>query len=108
MASVLPNDERADAVRSSEIAAAPQFRAGVASHAANGSNEPARMLRERLLATIPSDRIDRLSEVDLRLELERIAEEMDDGESSVQSYDKHEALVNQVVDEIRGYGPLGD
>jgi pilus assembly protein CpaF len=112
MASSRPNDERAEVVRSSEITAARHVHAGAAApvtiDASDSSAGLARVLLERLLSKIPRDRVDALSEVELRIELVRLAEELAPEDQSAQGYDRQEALVNQVVDEIRGYGPLGE
>jgi pilus assembly protein CpaF len=110
MASTQPNDERADSVRSGETTGAQQLQSGAAAPAidsASGFGKLARVLHERLFSKISRDRVDALSEVELRIELVQIAEEIVNEDESALGFLQQEALINQVVDEIRGYGPLG-
>src|SRR5262249_21367540 len=73
----------------------------------NGHAELDPVLHDRLLAGLACERIDALSEVELRKELSRLAEEIALQNDGALDYNQHETLINQVVDEVRGYGPLG-
>jgi pilus assembly protein CpaF len=65
------------------------------------------VLHERLLAAFAREHVDSLSDVELRNELVRRADEITQENEASQHHPPHEALVNHAMDEIRGYGPLG-
>jgi pilus assembly protein CpaF len=64
-------------------------------------------LREQLLARVPPDWLERLSEPELRPELARLAKELAYQDPRALDYQEQEALIDQVLDEVLGYGPLG-
>src|SRR5579864_1999691 len=66
-----------------------------------------RHLHKQLLSSIPADRVERLSEPELRHELGRLAEELFRHNSDLLGFSGKQLLVEQVVDEVLGYGPLG-
>jgi pilus assembly protein CpaF len=65
-----------------------------------------RRLYQRLLAAFPPNRVERLSESELRLELGRLADEPAHEDSGSLDHHEREAVINQVLDEVLGYGPI--
>jgi pilus assembly protein CpaF len=65
-----------------------------------------RRLHQQLLATISAGRLERLSEPELRLELGRLVEELARQNAAFLELPEQEALVEQVLDEVFGYGPI--
>ncbi len=80
----------------------PVLNVGVA-----GNLETNREYRDRLLAAMPREQADRLSELELRVELQRLAAELFHRESGLLDPQEEKALVDEVVDELLGFGPLG-
>jgi pilus assembly protein CpaF len=83
--------------------------AGAPLSAAGGEDGYSRLrqrLLEHLLATISSKRSERLSEEDLRPELARLAEELSGQEGGFLDCAHQRTLVEEVLDEVFGYGPL--
>jgi pilus assembly protein CpaF len=74
---------------------------------ANGQVELKDYLHEQLLETVPADRLKRLSELELRLELAGLIAELSQRDPDSLELREPQALVDQVVDEVLGYGPLG-
>jgi pilus assembly protein CpaF len=64
-------------------------------------------LREQLLARVPPEWLERLSELELRPELARLANELAYQDPGPPDYQEQEAVIDQVLDEVLGYGPLG-
>ena len=64
-------------------------------------------LHKQLLAAIPQDRIEGLSDLELRRELLRLSETVIHDHLGSPDFPDQEAVVNEVLDEILGYGPLG-
>jgi pilus assembly protein CpaF len=64
-------------------------------------------LHEQLLAAISQDRIEGLSDLELRRELLRLSETVIHDHLGSPDFPDQEAVVNEVLDEILGYGPLG-
>jgi pilus assembly protein CpaF len=111
MATVSPDDIRdgitravlADAGRPAPVGdvslnAAP----GVSGHRAF---EP--QLHQRLLAEAVSERARRWSERDLRRELSRLADDLSHDQTEAPSFQERDELIDRVVDEALGYGPIG-
>ncbi len=77
-----------------------------------GANQEQRFLRlkrelhEQLITRLDLSAIGRISEDELRLEVRRAAEELCRLGSDLLSYDEQERLVNEVLDETFGFGPL--
>jgi pilus assembly protein CpaF len=67
-----------------------------------------RNLHEQLLAAVPPGRIQRLSEQELRLELGRIVTELARQHPDMTDTVAWEALIDQVLDDIVGFGPIDD
>src|SRR5579871_4734737 len=65
-----------------------------------------RELHEQLITKLDLSAIGRISEEELRLEVRRAAEELCRLGSDLLSYDEQERLVNEVLDETFGFGPL--
>jgi pilus assembly protein CpaF len=63
-------------------------------------------LHEQLIASMDLSAIGTLSEEDLRLECRRVAEELCRASSDLLSLSERERLVNEVLDETFGLGPL--
>jgi pilus assembly protein CpaF len=112
MATNGPEHAQPDAARSIVIRDAPADRAGAGAPISNGAtNVPGgleRLLHEQLLATIPREGADALSESELRKQLVRRVDEIALQNDGGLDYHQHETVVNQVIDEVRGYGPLGE
>jgi pilus assembly protein CpaF len=104
-----PEDGRGDVAQSSVSRDALTIEQGLGRPlgGGNGHAELDPVLHDRLLAGLACERIDALSEVELRKELSRLAEEIALQNDGALDYNQHETLINQVVDEVRGYGPLG-
>ncbi len=64
-------------------------------------------LRQQLLASVPPEWLERLSELELRPELTRLAMELAQQDAEALDYQELEALLDDVLDEVLGYGPLG-
>jgi pilus assembly protein CpaF len=73
----------------------------------NGHADLKDALREQLLARVPPEWLERLSELELRPELTRLAKELACQDPRPLDYQEEEALIEQVLDEVLGYGPLG-
>ncbi len=56
---------------------------------------------------MPREQADRLSELELRVELQRLAAELFDLKPGLLDPHEEKALVDQVLDELLGFGPLG-
>jgi pilus assembly protein CpaF len=87
----------------------PNGQEGAPPNAAGGDDGCARLrqhLSEHLLATISSNRDERLSEEDMRLQLARLAEELCGREGGVLDCTQQQAVVEEVLGEVFGYGPL--
>ncbi len=67
----------------------------------------ARLLHVRLLAAIDAVEVEQLSELELRLTLRKIADEWAQLDPNSVDYLELESAVTTVVDELRGYGPIG-
>src|SRR5262249_23536315 len=65
-----------------------------------------RHLHQQLLAAIASGRGERLSKQELRWELVRRAEELSAQQAGSLNIREREKLVDQVLDEVLGFGPL--
>src|SRR5262249_56097979 len=63
-------------------------------------------LHQRLIASMDLSAIGTMSDADLRLEVRRAAEEITLLSSSLLSLSERERLVNEVLDETFGLGPL--
>jgi pilus assembly protein CpaF len=63
-------------------------------------------LHQRLLATIATRRSERLGDQELRLELARLTEEFARSGDTLPGLAEQQTLVEQVLDEVLGYGPL--
>jgi pilus assembly protein CpaF len=110
MATIRTEDRPADLARSSGIDAALPACTAAAAPDLIIVNEHADFkdaLREQLLARVPPDWPARLSEVELRPELARLAKEFLCQDPRSLEYQEQEALIDLVLDEILGYGPLG-
>jgi pilus assembly protein CpaF len=69
--------------------------------------DPTAALRTRLLASVSSDRLGRLSDPELRGELFRLSETFAHDDPDSLDYTEQAAVVDDVLDELLGYGPLG-
>jgi pilus assembly protein CpaF len=87
------------------LQAVPDARAATSAGNGHAGHQP--NLHDRLLAVLPREWLDALSEPELRKELGQRAEEIALQNDILLDYHQSEALINQVVDEVRGYGPLG-
>src|SRR3954462_11479988 len=65
-----------------------------------------RELHERLIAAMDLSSIGTMEEVDLRKEVRRAAEELSSHGPELLNYSEREQLVNEVLDETFGLGPL--
>jgi pilus assembly protein CpaF len=81
--------------------------AGPGAAAGNGHTDLKKAMREQLLARVPSDWLRRLSDVELRPELAKLATELAQQDSGTLDFQEQEELIDQVLDEVLGYGPLG-
>jgi pilus assembly protein CpaF len=111
MGTYRPDQGKPDATEPNGIAASLSLRAEDSSSDAVfgvdvGINAE-RVLRDRLLAAVSRDRVDRMSERELRGELLGLADELSQAKSGAPDYHEQGILVNQVLEELRGYGPLG-
>jgi pilus assembly protein CpaF len=79
----------------------------VSSNGVNGAVVLSGALHDRLLSHVSREQIDAMNEVDLRGELVRLADEIAFQSHSSLDHSEQERLVNQTLDEVRGYGPLG-
>jgi pilus assembly protein CpaF len=66
-----------------------------------------RLLHDRLLAAINSAQVEQLSEPELRVHLRQIAEDWAQRDPDAFDHLELENAVTTVVDELRGYGPIG-
>jgi pilus assembly protein CpaF len=83
--------------------------AGAAAPASNNVGSPPHNhpLFQQLLAAVPPDGAGTRSESDLRRELVRLTNELSEQNPVVLSYQEQVALIDQVVDELLGFGPVG-
>ncbi len=65
-------------------------------------------LHDLLLAAITPEQVEGLSEPELRLRLHQVAEERTDHDSDSLDYQERENVVIGVVDELLGFGPIGE
>jgi pilus assembly protein CpaF len=110
MATFRAEDGPADLPRTNGTAAALPTSAATAAPGANTVNEHAVLkdaLRERLLAKVPPDWFESRSEPELRPELACLAKELAHQDLGSLDYEEQGALIDQVLDEVLGYGPLG-
>jgi pilus assembly protein CpaF len=88
----------------------PSARAEPTSPDAHGQNAGQVELRLRfhrlLLSTLPSDRAKGSSEKELRSELERSAVELSRKHPELDGFSDHESLVQEVLEDVLGYGPI--
>jgi len=73
----------------------------------DGKLDAKREFRVSLLAKMPRERADRLSEPELRGELTRLATELFSEKPGLLDAQEEKALVDEVLDELLGFGPLG-
>jgi pilus assembly protein CpaF len=78
-----------------------------AAEGGNGHAGQKRRLHQRLLATIPADRAEQLTEPELRGELGRLADQLFRDGPEALGPGELETLVDEVFDEVFGYGPIG-
>jgi pilus assembly protein CpaF len=74
---------------------------------ANGRRTLESQLHQQLLAEAVSAKSRRCSERELRRELSRLAHELSPEHADTTSFPEREALIDLVVDEALGYGPIG-
>jgi pilus assembly protein CpaF len=84
----------------------PEPFARSANQAQSQQPELVRHLHDRLLAAIIPAQVERLSEPELRLHLQQLADERTDHDSISLDYHEREDAVNHAVDELLGYGPI--
>jgi pilus assembly protein CpaF len=111
VAKTLPEDRPADVAEpkpfehlrlASTAAAALNARVG-----ANGHIPTKSELQDRMLAALSPDQIDRLSEPELRAELQRLLNELTPSDLEAPDFQDAKSLIDQVLDELLGFGPLG-
>jgi pilus assembly protein CpaF len=64
-------------------------------------------LHQKLLLAMPAGQAERASELELRRELNRLVGEMSRDHPELLRFAERESAVEQVLDEVLGYGPLG-
>src|SRR5262249_40957159 len=74
---------------------------------ADTRTELKRETHRKLLEALPADRVAKLGEANLRAELKRAALELAERGHDALDHLEQEGLVDQVVDELVGFGPLG-
>jgi pilus assembly protein CpaF len=72
----------------------------------NGHSRLRQQLHRHLLATLSSHRDERLNEDDLRVELNRLAEQSADESEGTLDYAEQHTLVEEALSEVFGYGPV--
>jgi pilus assembly protein CpaF len=87
------------------LALAPS--AGSVNKTADQHPELSRHLHDRILTAIIPAQVEHLSEPELRLHLQRIVDQWAHDDSDSVDYHERENAVTTVVDELRGYGPIG-
>jgi pilus assembly protein CpaF len=100
---ILPLDKRRDTLQAAD-----------AEHSSHAADQPAsqqadlaQQLYDRLLAAIIPAQVERLSEPELRIHLQQIADGWAQHDSEAGDYHQRENAVAKVVDELQGYGPIG-
>ncbi|MFL5245751.1 MAG: CpaF family protein [Gemmataceae bacterium] len=72
----------------------------------NGHPSSQLNLRQQLLSAIPPDRLARSSKEEIREELVRILQGLCAHNSESASWPNHETIIQEVLDEVYGYGPI--
>jgi pilus assembly protein CpaF len=100
-------DRRLDTLQAANTPAHTEPSSGSVNHTTSQPPELGHQLHDRFLAAINPAQAALLSEQELRLQLQRIADEWTRQDPDSVDYHEFENAATTVVDEIQGFGPIG-